>query len=269
MQKITSRSNEKVKLLRAVRDGREPELVFIEGSRLAAEALDTGIIIRLAAVSSDTIAREDEQKLLERISTKVAEVIEIPRAMFGQIGDTATPQGIILIGERPHQGPESLVRAISERDFDIPVVVYLHRVNNPANLGAVIRTAEAAGAVGVITSAGSADAFSPRSLRGSMGSAFRLPVWEKAEFGDIERFCNENSLKVIATTLSQATDHRQIDWNMPILLAFGPEADGLPAEILDRADERTTIKMRPPVESLNLAISCGVILFEARRSAKN
>ena len=269
MQKVTSRSNEKVKLLRAVRDGREPELVFIEGTRLAAEALETDIIIRLAAVSSDTIAREDERELLERISNRSAEVIEIPRAMFDQIGDTATPQGIILIGERPHQGPESLVRAISEGDFEIPVVVYLHRVNNPANLGAVIRTAEAAGAVGVITSAGSADAFSPRSLRGSMGSAFRLPVWEKAEFGDIERFCSENSLKVIATTLSQATDHRQIDWNRPILLAFGPEADGLPAEILDRADERTAIKMRPPVESLNLAISCGVILFEARRSAKN
>ncbi|MBX3244248.1 MAG: RNA methyltransferase [Acidobacteria bacterium] len=266
MQKITSRSNEKVKLLRSVRDGREPGLVFIEGQRLVEEALKAGVRVRLAAISSDTVDREDERLLSVLTSGIADEIIEIPRSLFDQIGDTASPQGIILIGEKPPQGPSQILQALNGGKFDIPVIVYLHRINNPANLGAVIRTAEAAGAVGVVTSSGSADAFSPKALRGSMGSAFRLPVWEKAEFADIERFCKDNALKIVATTPAGAKDHREIGWNGPILLAFGPEADGLPDEMLESADERVAIKMRPPVESLNLAISCGIILFEARRT---
>lgn len=263
MQRITSRDNEKIKHALRVRGGKEPAVIFIEGKRLAMEALDSGIGLEYAFISSDLLAREGEDELKRALTDSGAPVYDLPNKLFGSIADTESPQGIILIGQRPTAGLGEAFA--SSRHIELPVVLLLSRVNNPANLGAILRTAEAAGVRSVITSAGSADAFSPKALRASMGSAFRLRVVEKADEHQVIADARRAGFRVSGTTADGASSHTAIDWKQKRLLIFGSEASGLSPELEAALDERIAIEMEKPVESLNLAVSAGVILFEARR----
>ena len=143
--------------------------------------------------------------------------------------------------------------------------LFLKEINNPSNLGAIVRTAEAAGAIGVIVSKGSADVFSPKALRSAMGSSFRLPVWENAEFSEVLGWAKVHDLVTVAADILGTSSYTDIDWRIPSLLIFGSEAHGLGELELAAIDKTVLIPMENGVESLNLAVSAGIILFEARR----
>jgi len=249
---ITSRDNAKLKLARSVRDGRETGLIFIEGVRLAREALRSDLSIRSAFVS--TAFSLDPTELLSNTRINVSKVAE---RSFASIADTENSQGVVLIAERPTASLDAFIS-------DGPVVL-LHRVNNPSNLGAVIRTAEAAGAAGIVTTTGSANAFSPKALRASMGSAFRLPIVEQVDFSDAIDWAGSKDLLTTAADVSGSSSYADIDWTIPRLIVFGSEAHGLDERELAMIHEKVTIPMKNEVESLNLAVSSGIILFEAKR----
>ena len=263
MQRITSRDNEKIKHALRVRGGKEPGDIFIEGKRLAAEALGSGVRLEYAFISSDLVAREGEDELKQALAGSGVPVYELPNKLLASVADTESPQGIILIGQRPNVGLSEAFA--SQRPGGLPVALLLSRGNKPANLGAILRTAEAAGVRTVITSAGSADAFSPKALRASMGSAFRLRVVEKADEDEVTAEAKRAGFVVSGTTADGAAAHTAIDWTQKRLLIFGSEASGLSPQLEAALEERIAIEMEKPVESLNLAVSAGVILFEARR----
>ncbi|MEQ1765472.1 MAG: RNA methyltransferase [Pyrinomonadaceae bacterium] len=250
---ITSRDNTKLKLARAVCDGREPSLIFIEGVRLFEEAIRSGLEIQLILTSSDV---SDSKTLAELPVNQRSAVTKVASCLFDSIADTTTSQGVIALAAKPSSGLENI---------RVGLTVLLHRVNNPANLGAVVRTAEAAGIAGLITTTGSADAFSPRSLRASMGSAFRLPIIEGLDFDDAIAWASERGLASTGADISGEVAYTNVDWKIPRLLVFGSEAHGLDARELGMIDEKVLIPMENAVESLNLAVSSGIILFEARR----
>lgn len=263
MERITSRDNEKIKHALRVRSGKKPGEIFIEGKRLALEALGSGVEISHGFVSNEFLAREDEKAIREALERSRIPVFELPNKLFASIADTESPQGVILITGRPVVEIEDVFG--SKESGGLPLVLMLSRVNNPANLGAILRTAEAAGVRTVITTAGSADAFSPKALRASMGSAFRLRILEKADEGSIAGRAREMGWVLAGTAMDGAIAHTEVDWTRPRLLVFGSEADGISPELEAQLDERIAIEMETPVESLNLAVSAGVILFEARR----
>src|SRR5437660_1507251 len=147
----------------------------------------------------------------------------------------------------------------------IPLVVLMHAVNNPPNAGAMLRVAEAAGATAVITTRGSTDPLSPKALRGSMGSAFRLPLWTGATFEEALRWCTERGVRTVSADAEATTTHTEIDWTTPRAVVVGPEAGGLSDAEKRAADECVRIPMREPVESLNVAVALGVVLYEAAR----
>ena len=250
---ITSRDNIKLKLARAVRDGREPLLIFIEGSRLFEEALRSGLDIQHILVSSDV---SDSVKLAELPISKRPSVAKVAPRLFDSIADTTNSQGVIALAVKPSSGLENVPPGLT---------VLLHRINNPSNLGAVIRTAEAAGVAGLITTKGSADAFSPKALRASMGSAFRLPIVEGIDFAIAVDWARERGLVSTAADISGEIGYAEIDWLVPRLVVFGSEAHGLNQTELAVIDEKILIPMENEVESLNLAVSSGIILFEAKR----
>jgi len=250
-EQITSRDNPRLTDLRKVRDGRDVSRIFIEGVRLASEAVRSGLAIDACFVAESFKDRNAFRDLDARV-TVVAD------RLFPAIADTKHPQGIILTAKRPLHALENL--------FDPnAIVVYLNKINNPSNLGAVMRTAEAAGAAGIITSPGSVDAFSPKSLRASMGSAFRLPIVENIPLIDAHRWAKENGMSCVAADISGETSYTAVDWNEPKLLVLGSEAHGLSDKDLNLIDEKIVIPMHAGVESLNLAVSVAVILFEAAR----
>jgi RNA methyltransferase, TrmH family len=186
---------------------------------------------------------------------------EVSDDVLASVSDTKTPQGVVLLARRPATDLAGFERALPRK----PLVVVLHRVNNPANAGAMLRVAEAAGAAGVVATEGTADLLSAKSLRGAMGSAFRLPLWAGASFREVVGWCARRGVQTVSTDLDAELTHTEIDWTGARAILCGPEASGLTPDESAAADLRARIPMRPPVESLNVAVALAVVLYEAAR----
>lgn len=263
MKVITSKDNPKVKAAIKVRRGKDRNNIFVEGRRLAEEALSSGIPVRAAFFSSGFLSAEENLSLATVISRGPTPAFELDDKLFHSLADTASPQGIVLICSRPVATLEDLAAQAPP----LPVTVFLDRASNPGNLGAILRTTEAAGATGVITSAGSVDAFSPAVLRGSMGASFRVPVAEKVPEAQAFDWARRKGLKVIVAASDAVKSYLEADLTSPSLIVFGSEAHGTSPAAMEAADEKIMIPMENGVESLNLAVSAGIVLFEARRQA--
>ncbi|HVF41754.1 MAG TPA: RNA methyltransferase [Pyrinomonadaceae bacterium] len=257
---ITSRKNTLAQRARSVRDGRERESVFVEGLRLCEEAMRAGVRTDFVLYTRPLEESERGARLLAGLREAGARVVAVSESVLESVSDTKTPQGVAAVARRPQSGPEVL-----ERVNSTPLVVILHGANNPSNAGAALRVAEAAGATGLIVTKGSVEIFSPKSLRGSMGSAFRLPVWAGATFGEALGWCAARGVRPAATAASARAAHTEIDWKTPRAVVLGPEAGGLTEEEVRACGESLRIPMREPVESLNLTTALAVVLYEAAR----
>ena len=258
IEKITSRDNQRLINARKVRDGNASDRICIEGKRLVEEALRSNIDID-ECFYAEGFADTD---LMYACADKAVFTAELPERIFNSIADTKNPQGIILVAKRPVGNAAAIEKKIAS---GLPIVLFLKEINNPSNLGAILRTAEAAGVAGIIVSEKSADVYSPKALRASMGSSLRLAIWENAEFNDVLSWAKAGNLTTTATDIGADQTYSSIDWKKPRLLVFGSEAHGLTVEEVNRVDETILIPMENEVESLNLAVSAGIILFEAKR----
>lgn len=258
---ITSRHNPLAQRARAARDGRAEGLVFVEGLRLCEEAARSNLAVE-EILFTEKFARDVRgAQLLADLRESARAASEISENVLASISDTKTPQGIALLARRPATERASFERALPEQ----PLLVVLHGVSTPANAGAMLRVAEAAGAAGVVATAGTTDLFSPKSLRGAMGSAFRLPVWAGASFGEVVAWCARSGVKTISADLGATRMHTEIDWAGACAIICGAEAHGLSDEEVAAADLRVRIPVRPPVESLNVAAALAVLMYEAAR----
>ena len=253
---ITSRDNRRLIDARNVRDGNVNNLMFIEGKRLADEALRSHIEIVECFVRDDFA----DEAIIVELKKQNTFIGTLPEKLFRSIADTDSPQGIVLVAKRPS----------SSQNFEIggsqlPLVLCLNEINNPSNLGAVLRTAEAAGMTKVMISNNSADPFSPKALRASMGSAFRLNITTGCEFDEAIQSAVKNNLHTVGADASSTRNYTDVDWTKPRMLVIGSEAHGLSPEQKETLDELVCIPMANGVESLNLAVSVGVLLFEAKR----
>lgn len=257
MTTITSRDNQKLKFARSVRDGRDLHHIFVEGARLAKEALRSGSEIVEVLVSESFRLKNTESHLLRDASV-------IADRVFESVTETKSSQGILIIAKKPVTSLKAVSEAVSQRS-GLPLVIFLNEINNPSNLGAILRTAEAAGVCGVIISTRSADIFSPKALRAAMGASLRLPVYENAGFDEALNWAREKGMISTGADISAQMSYTEADWTKPRLLIFGSEAHGLSDEEKGRIGELVRVPMENEVESLNLAVSCGIILFEAKR----
>ena len=262
--RITSRDNAKIKRAKSVREGSDPDLIFIEGFRLSEEALRSLVGIRTAFISDAARASARGTEIVDRLLASGVDTNSVPDQLAATLSDTRTGQGIVLLADRP---ADWTIDDLNAGDSSLPLIVFLEKINNPANLGAVIRTAEAAGAAGVILSANSADPHSPKALRASMGSAFRLKILQNTNLTDVLEWAGRAGLISTAADISATMPHTSMDWRTPRLLVMGSEAHGLHADLLAKVDELTRVEMENGVESLNLAVACGIILFEAKRQS--
>jgi RNA methyltransferase, TrmH family len=260
---IASPSNERLKHARRVRDGREPDFIFVEGERLIEECLQSGLKLRACFHEPDPTARA--QGIIAEMASRGCALYPALRSALETVGATVTTQGLIVIAERPKFDFDCALQA---RDGVAPLLVCLDSAQDPGNFGSVVRTAEAAGASGVVATKGSVDAFAPKTLRSSMGSAFRLPVVTGAEGEDLALAGSAAKLRMVATTAGGETIYSDYDWTRPTMVIFGNEARGVGRELLERCDERLRIPLRAPVESLNVAAAAAVILFEAARQRR-
>jgi len=264
-QKIESKDNPRLKLARKVRDGLESAFIFVEGVRLAEEAVRSNLAIEFCLFEKGNDAGSRQTDLLDSVWSKTTNIFEVDEALFAAISDTRSPQGIILICKRPKAERTAFEIECKRRTAVLPLTVFLSEVNNPSNLGAVVRAAEAAGVAGIIVSKNSADIFSPKALRGSMGSTFRMPIWAGATNAEAIDWARSNGVSTVGATADAARSYAELDWSIPRMLVLGSEAHGISPDFESMLDERISIPMDPNVESLNLSVAAGIILFEARR----
>jgi len=258
---ITSRDNSLLRQARGVRDGKIPELIFVEGLRLCEEALRSGLSIQAVIYSEEIAQKERATRLLANIAAVSERLASVSEKLLATISYTKTPQGIVALARRPNSGPEEL----AVKSLEAPLLVIVHGINNPANVGAILRSAEAAGLAGAIVTESTADPFSAKALRGAMGSAFRLPIWAGASYAEALTWCAESDIKTVCTDVGAVTSYTEIDWKNSKALIVGPEASGLTREEVAAADEAIKIPMHGEVESLNVAVATGIVLYEAAR----
>jgi RNA methyltransferase, TrmH family len=261
MIKIASRDNSLLRRARAVRDGKDDELIFVEGLRLCEEALRSGLTIEAVIVSDELARKEKAASLLNELGRTSERAATVSEKLLESISYTKTPQGIVVLASRPDSSAEHF----ASKQNDNPLIVLMHKINNPVNVGAILRTAEAAGATGAIATRETSDPFSPKSLRGAMGSAFRLPAWFGPTYQEAVDWCSERGVQVICADVHATTNYDEVDWQRPSALVLGPESSGLSREEIDVANQSVTIPMRGPAESLNVAVATGVLLYEAAR----
>lgn len=260
IRKILSRDNEQLKHARRVRDGRERGKIFLEGVRLVGEAARSRTTCESVFASSEFLEDLSADEITAWLRPR--NIFELTEASLQSLADTKNPQGIIVVAEKPATGPDRIEEVPLAAT---PLVIFLHQINNPSNLGAVIRSAEAAGVAGVVVSQDSADPFLAKSLRAAMGSTLRLPIWTGASLVEALEWARMNKLRTVAADVKGTRSYADLDWQIPRMLLLGSEAHGLDDEDLKSIDELIVVPIEKEVESLNLAVAAGVIMFEARR----
>jgi len=259
--RITSRDNSLLRQARAVRDGKIDELIFVEGLRLCEEARRSNLKIEAVIVSEELLRKERAAEAIAELSRVSQRAASVSEKLLESISYTKTPQGIVVLAERPDSSEKRLAASLSAS----PLLVVLHQINNPVNVGAILRTAEAAGATAVITTSNTSDPFSPKSLRGAMGSAFRLPIWRGPSYDEAIEWCRARDIVTVCADIEADTDYTDLDWSKPTALMLGPESTGFTAQELSNADRRIKIPMKGIAESLNVSVAAGILLFEAAR----
>ena len=258
---ITGRDNSLLRRARSVRDGKLNSLIFVEGLRLCEEALKSELRIE-AVIYTDHILRKDRAaKSIEKLTAAADTSATVSEKLLESVSSTKTPQGVVVLAVRPTNDEE----AFAAKQTKTPLLVVLHEINNPVNVGAIVRTAEAAGATGVIATANTADPFSPKALRGAMGSAFRLPIWSGPSFAAASAWCRSRKIQTIAADLSGSAVHSDVDWRKSSAIIVSRESTGLSPDEVAATDASVRIPMQGAAESLNVAVATGIILFEAAR----
>jgi TrmH family RNA methyltransferase len=261
---ITSRDNSLLRLARSVRDGKTQEFIFVEGLRLCEEALRSGLSIESVIVSDELAPKEKAAPLIEKLTAASKRTAFVSEKLLESVSYTKTPQGIVLLAERPETTEQHFAAGQTEQ----ALVVVMHRINNPVNVGAILRTAEAAGATGAIATQNTADPFSAKALRGAMGSAFRLPVWFAPTFAEAVAWCSRHGVQTICADVHATTGYDEVSWIQPSALIMGAESTGLAREEIEAASASVRIPMHEAAESLNVAVATGVLLYEAARQRR-
>lgn len=258
---IRSRSNPLFRRFLAQKTGREDTLCLLEGPKLIEEALASGIEIVEAAASPRGEASARGPRVLAALRERGVAVCRLHGDLVSAVSEVRTSQGLVALGRRPHFDEDALFRGT-------PLIVVAAGIQDPGNLGGLLRTAEAAGATGAYLTAGTADPFAWKALRGSMGSAFRLPHLRGLDGIELLRSLRSRGLAVFATAAGGDQPYERADLRGPSALVFGNEGAGLAEEMVRGADHRLSIPMAGRAESLNVGVAAGVLLFEAARQRR-
>lgn len=261
LRRVESRQNALVKELRSsLRSGQPTEDGFsaIEGTRILEEAIRSGL--RFRAVFFRQSAEAQADRLLPQFGAEV-ETLLLPDDVFASAVATETPQGVAALVQFKDFDLDDLLRAPR------PFVVVLAGVQDPGNLGTVVRSAEAFGANGVLLAEKTVSRFNPKAVRASAGSIFRLPM-VAVKLAEAATKLRQHGLRLFATSSHQGTPAHQADLAGALALFLGSEGAGLPREALALMDEVLVIPHSPRVESLNAGIAASILLYEAARQRR-
>lgn len=262
---ITSTNNQRVKQIvqwqTKAKARRQDDLFLAEGLKMYEEA-PAGLIREVYLTDSlmqhlrshrDTVHIYIEEKLKETGYELVSEEV------FARMSDTQTPQGILAVLKRPVYELQQLLQG------DRPLLVLLEDLQDPGNLGTILRTGEGAGITGVIMSKKTVDIYNPKTIRSTMGSIYRVPFLYVEDMGETVRILQDKGIRVYAAHLQGQNYYSSFSFAGGTAFLIGNEGNGLSRETADLADSYLKIPMEGQVESLNAAIAASLLMYEAHR----
>ncbi len=260
---ITSKANAQVREIRRLKQAKYRQArkeYFVEGVRLVEEALQKSEHVLKIAYSPRLEETERGVRLLSlaRQEVRTAEWLYASDEVVAAISDTQNHQGILAVLKMSEYTWEDLWSRAG-------IILLLHELQDPGNLGTIFRTAEAAGAAGMVLSPGTADPHSPKVVRASMGSILRVPFLSHPNMEEVIRTLYTKGYRILAADVHGGPPFWSIDFSLPTAVLLGQEGAGRPPSLRQASDGTFSIPMNPPVESLNVAMAAGLILYEALR----
>ncbi len=254
---ISSTANPYVKRIRSLaadrRERRRERIVVLEGVRLLADALASGAKIELALYDTDQLAASSAGQALLVQLAPLTQAYPATARVVAAAADTMTPQGVVALAHWPEIAPGAP-----------GIALVIDGVQDPGNLGTLLRSAEAVGVMQVFCTSGTVDAYAPKVVRGAMGAYFRLAIGQDLSWEQVgERLANVD--QIYAADASATLPYYAVDWRQRAALVIGSEAHGLSEAARSYATRLVGIPMRGQAESLNAAVAGSILLFEALR----
>ena len=262
MQVISSKDNELVKHIKKLKDKKyrdESNEYIVEGVKLIEEAVKENAKIKKIIVCEDTTRTYE---IPTNIMLEIAkyECIYVTDKIFSSITQVTNPQGIMAIIEKISENKEI--------DFSQDIIVALDDVQDPGNLGTILRTVDSIGLNQIVVSKETADAFNPKVVRSTMGAIFRIKIIEAEDLKETIKEIKKHRFKLMVTSLQTENSIYDIDFNKKIIV-IGNESNGVSKEIQDMADEKAKIPMLGQTESLNASVAAGIVMYEYVRQKLN
>src|ERR1700683_600898 len=271
LRRIEGRHNPLVKQLRLAfsrAELTESGDCAIEGLRILEEAIRSGL--RFSAVFFRESAQDRAERLLPQIGAQV-ETLLLPDKLFDSLVPSESPQGVAALVRLKEFSLDDVVE--SER-LQVGPIVVLAGLQDPGNLGTILRSSEAFGSAGVVLGEGTVSPFNSKVVRASAGSVLRLPVVHRqgksatTKLEEVSEKLRAQGVRLIATSSHKGTPIDQTDLKRPAAIFFGNEGSGLARELMARMDESIVIPHTPQVESLNAGIAASIVLYEAERQRR-
>ena len=258
---LTSKENKAVRYLVSLSDPkvRKKEKAFlVEGIKMVEEALRDKLGVK-QVIAAPSLTQHHGKGLIKLSERSGIEILWISERLLASLSDSKTPQPVMaVVGMREHSEEALLANGSG-------LIVIAHQLQDPGNLGTIIRTAEAVGASGIAVTPHTVDAYNGKAIRGSMGSIMRVPVVRVQNERDFAARCKERGFQTVALELNGRKTPFELDLTRPTVIMLGQESSGLTAEELVDFDHRVRIPMAETIDSLNVATSAAVFLYEAMR----
>lgn len=256
---ITSKDNETIKHIKKLKEKKyreEYHEFIVEGIKMIEEALNEGAKIKSVVICDDC---KSQGAIPSELMYEIAKLncIYVAEKVFNTITDVINPQGIMAIIEKP-QAEENTI------DFSQNVSLLLDNIQDPGNMGTILRTADSLNMKQIIVSKGTADIYNLKVVRSTMGAIFRVKVIEVDDLGKVIKEMKKHKIKVYATDLQTDKSIYDVDYSKSAIV-IGNEANGVSSKVLEEATERIKIPMIGKTESLNAAVATSIILYEAFR----
>lgn len=258
---LTSLNNARIKEVKNLRESsarRASGFFIIEGYKELSMAIEAGIDITSFYFCPEFLGNDIHGQLFARIRGTKAAILEVSKDVYEKIAYGHRREGLLAVAKKPH----AILSAI--RCKKVPFVVIAEHIEKPGNLGALVRTADGAGADLVIAADSVTDTYNPNAVRSSVGAVFTIPVVNTTS-EEALGWLKKNDIKIIAALVEAKTIYTDIDFKKPFAIVFGSEDKGLSAVWRDNADYRVRIPMAGKADSLNVSASAAVLLFEAVR----
>lgn len=255
MQKISSKDNELIKHIKKLKDKKYRDInneYMVEGIKLVGEAIQEKAKIKQIVICEEC---EKSEQISKELMYEIAkeECIYVTEKIFKYISEVTNPQGILAIIEKNN--------IENQIDYTQDIMIALDDVQDPGNLGTILRTVDSIGITQILVSKGTADSYNPKVVRSTMGAIFRVNVIECEDLQRTLKEIKKHKFKIVVSSLQTENSIYDIEYNKKVIV-IGNEANGVEKQIQEMADERIKIPMLGKTESLNASVATGVILYE-------